>query len=140
MASRGTRVLEDKDEIRDLLTKYCLYIDSGRYDEWVACFTPDGVFDSPILGRWQGPGKLKEFTQTYRTWTGDAQPRHCVMNVLIDVDGSKATGECYLLMTHAAEGKTELVISGRYEDVIEKVDGKWLFKERRVVPDTRPSA
>ena len=132
-------VLEDKDEIRDLMTKYCLYIDSGRYDEWVECFTDDGVFDSPILGRWQGADKLKEFTQTYRNWTGEAQPRHCVMNSLISVDGTHATGECYLLMTHAAAGKTELVISGRYEDVIEKVDGRWLFKERKVLPDTRPA-
>jgi hypothetical protein len=43
-------------------------------------------------------------------------------------------------MTHAAEGKTELIISGRYEDQIEKVNGKWLFKERKVRPDTRPAA
>jgi hypothetical protein len=42
-------------------------------------------------------------------------------------------------MTHAAEGKTELVISGRYEDQIEKIDGQWLFKERKVLPDTRPA-
>jgi len=132
-------VLEDKEEIRDLITRYCLYIDSGRYDEWVRCFTDDGVFDSPILGRWQGKTALRQFTEKYRAWTGAAQPRHCVMNVLINVEGSHATGECYLLMTHAAEGKTELIISGRYEDQIEKVNGKWLFKERKVRPDTRPA-
>jgi len=104
-------VLEEKEEIRDLVTRYCLYIDSGRYDEWVACFTADGVFDSPILGRWQGTAALRQFTEKYRAWTGAAQPRHCVMNVLINVEGTHASGECYLLMTHAAEGKTELIIS-----------------------------
>lgn len=26
-------VLEDKEEIRDLITRYCLYIDSGRYED-----------------------------------------------------------------------------------------------------------
>ena len=36
--------------------------------------------------------------------------------------------------------KTELVISGRYEDRLEKVGGKWLFTERKVRPDTRPAA
>ena len=131
-------VLEDKEEIRDLITQYCLYIDSGRYGEWVDCFTEDGVFDSPILGRWQGKTALRQFTEKYRAWTGAAQPRHCVMNVLITVHGSLATSECYLLMTHAEGGKTELVISGRYEDQIEKIDGKWLFKERKVCPDSRP--
>ena len=132
-------VLEDKEAIRDLLTRYCLHIDAGRYEEWVGCFTPDGVFDSPILGRWQGADKLRQFTQRYREWTGAHQPRHCVMNVLIEVEGERASAECYLLMTHAAQGKTELVISGRYEDQIAKIDGQWLFKERKVLPDTRPA-
>ena len=132
-------ILEEKDELRDLVTRYCLYIDSGRYDDWVATFTEDGVFDSPILGRWQGKASLKQFTEKYRTWTGNHQPRHCIMNVLINVEGTHATGECYLLMTHASEGKTELVISGRYEDRMEKVNGKWLFKERKVKPDSRPA-
>ena len=132
-------ILEEKEELRDLVTRYCLYIDSGRYDDWVATFTEDGVFDSPILGRWQGKAALKQFTDKYRTWTGNNQPRHCVMNVLVNVEGNHATGECYLLMTHASEGKTELVVSGRYEDRMEKVNGKWLFKERKVKPDNRPA-
>jgi 3-phenylpropionate/cinnamic acid dioxygenase small subunit len=132
-------ILEEKEELRDLVTRYCLYIDSGRYDDWVATFTEDGVFDSPILGRWQGKMSLKQFTEKYRTWTGNNQPRHCVMNVLVNVEGDHATGECYLLMTHASEGKTELVVSGRYEDRMEKVNGKWLFKERKVKPDNRPA-
>ena len=134
-----TSILEEKEELRDLITRYCLYIDSGRYDDWVATFTEDGVFDSPILGRWQGAVALKQFTEKYRTWTGNFQPRHCVMNVLVNVEGNHATGECYLLMTHASEGKTELVVSGRYEDRMEKVNGKWLFKERKVKPDNRPA-
>lgn len=134
-----TKLLEEKEEIRDLMTRYCLSIDAGRYDEWVECFTEDGIFDSPILGRWQGKRALRQFTEKYRAWTGAAQPRHCVMNILITLNGSQATSECYLLMTHAAEGKTELIISGRYEDHLEKVGDKWLFKERKVCPDTRPT-
>jgi len=133
-------LLEDKEAIRDLITKYCLDIDAGRYDEWVDCFTEDGVFDSPILGRWQGKTALRQFTEKYRAWTGAAQPRHCVMNVLISVNGNHATSECYLLMTHAEGGKTELIISGRYEDQLEKVGGKWHFTERKVRPDSRPAA
>ena len=55
--------LEDKDEIRDLISRYCHYIDSGRNEEWVGLFTEDGAFDSPILGRWEGRAKLRDFTQ-----------------------------------------------------------------------------
>ena len=133
-------LLEDKEELRDLVTRYCLYIDSGRYEDWVGTFTDDGVFDSPILGRWEGKEKLRQFTEKYRSWTGAHQPRHCVMNVLLQVEGTHATGECYLLMTHAGTKDVELVVSGRYEDTMEKVNGKWLFKERKVKPDNRPGA
>ncbi len=132
-------VLEEKDAIRDLMTRYCLAIDAGRYEEWAQCFTEDGIFDSPILGTWQGWDALRAFTTKYREWTGDAQSRHCVMNILIDIQGQTATAESYLLLTHAAQGKTELVISGRYEDRIEKVGDQWRFKERKVCPDTSPA-
>lgn len=131
--------LEEKDAIRDLMTRYCLSIDAGRNDEWVDCFTEDGTFNSPILGKWTGPKKLLAFTERYKEWTGEAQPRHCVMNILIEVNDDAATAESYLLMTHAEGGKTELVISGRYEDEIRKVDGQWRFLERRVCPDTSPA-
>ena len=65
-------VLEDKDAIRDLMTRYCLSIDAGRYADWVACFSEDGCFDSPILGTWRGPEKLLAFTSKYQEWTGDS--------------------------------------------------------------------
>ena len=53
--------LEDKEAIRDLMTRYCLSIDAGRYEDWVQCFTEDGTFNSPILGVWQGPEKAAGF-------------------------------------------------------------------------------
>lgn len=132
-------IIEEKDAIRDLMTRYCLAIDAGRYEEWAQCFTEDGIFDSPILGKWQGWDALRAFTTKYREWTGDTQSRHCVMNILIDIQGQTATAESYLLLTHAARGKTELVISGRYEDRIEKVGDQWRFKQRKVCPDTSPA-
>ena len=132
-------VLEEKDAIRDLMTRYCLAIDGGRDEEWAQCFTEDGIFNSPILGKFQGWDALRAFTTKYREWTGNAQPRHCVMNILIDIQGQTATAESYLLLTHAAEAKTELVISCRYEDRIEKVGDQWRFKERKVCPDTSPA-
>jgi len=32
-------LLGEKEENCDLITRYCLSIDSGRYDEWVDCVT-----------------------------------------------------------------------------------------------------
>ena len=41
-------VIEEKDAIRDMMTRYCLAIDAGRYEEWVQCFTEDSICDSPF--------------------------------------------------------------------------------------------
>jgi len=29
------------------MRRYCLTIDTCRYDEWIDCFTDDGTFESP---------------------------------------------------------------------------------------------
>ncbi len=129
--------LEDKEAIRELVARYCHTIDAGRTEEWVACFTEDGVFDSPILGRWEGRAKLREFTKHYAEWTGDATARHNVSNLLIELDGERARVECYLLMTHATAGETHVVVSGTYEHRLAKVDGAWRFREVHVRPDTQ---
>ena len=56
----------------------------------------------------------------------------------------RATGETYCIAHHvsASEGKRTLFIaSHRYFDVFAKVDGKWLFAERKLIvdwTDTRP--
>ena len=35
---------EDRDAIRDLFARYCMYVDSGASKEWAATFTEDGEF------------------------------------------------------------------------------------------------
>jgi hypothetical protein len=57
----------------------------------------------------------------------------------VDVDKGCATGEAYWLFAQVAKGKTELILSGRYVDKIEKVNGRWLFKEVKVHPDSQPA-
>ena len=52
MAITGT--LADREEVRALHARYCLTIDAGRYDEWIDCFTGDGVFESPRFGKHRG--------------------------------------------------------------------------------------
>ena len=80
--------------------------------------------------------ELREFTKRYSDFTGDAQPRHCVMNVLVELDGpDRAHADCYLVMTHAEGDKTQLVVSGRYEDRIVREGGAWRFAEVKVHPD-----
>jgi len=129
--------LADKEEIRELISRYCLYVDAGRGEEWAGLFTEDGVLDSPVMGRFEGRAKLLEMMQKYAEFTGDStQPRHFISGILIDFENPEhAFAECYFLMMHAEDGKTIPVLCGRYEIRAKKVDGVWRFSEFKTLPD-----
>jgi 3-phenylpropionate/cinnamic acid dioxygenase small subunit len=130
MAIGGT--WEDCEQIRDLYARYAHTVDLARYDEWIDCFTEDGVFESPRFGRHQGIAGLRQFTAIYRESNGAAQVRHIISNVLFDISGDHATGSCYLNYYHCKDGKTSLSALGRYEDRLRKVNGQWRFESRKV--------
>ena len=49
-----TGTIEDREEIRELYAHYAHTIDNRRYDEWLDCFTDEGVFESPRFGKHSG--------------------------------------------------------------------------------------
>ncbi len=123
---------DDREQIRELYARYAITIDNCRFEEWVDCFTPDGVFVSPIYGEYPGHAKLREFAQSYqRSWDGGGV-RHMMVNVSFDVTGNTATGFCNLIYFAVKDGKSELVITGGYNDTLRKDDGEWRYT-RRVV-------
>jgi len=133
MAITGT--LEDREQIRELYARYAYTVDLGRYADWVQCFTADGVFDSPLFGQFKGPEGLLKFTAIYKESQGSAQVRHIMSNVTFVVDGDNAIGGCYLTYYHCKDGKVSLAAVGRYEDRLRKVNGEWLFENRKVQLD-----
>ncbi len=123
---------EDREQIRELYARYAITIDNERFEDWVQCFTPDGIFDSPIYGQFPGHAKLREFTQGYqRSWEG-GKVRHMMVNVSFDIDGDTATGFCNLIYFSLKGGKTELTAVGGYNDKLRKENGEWRFTYRRV--------
>ena len=98
MAITGT--LEDREEVRTLHARYCLTIDTCRYEEWVDCFTEDGVFESPRFGKHSGRDGLRKFTARYKESLGGAQVQHVVANPSFELDGDSGSGTSYLLYYH----------------------------------------
>lgn len=130
-----TGTAEDREQIRELYARYAFTIDHGPFDEWVRCFTADGVFESPRLGRHAGHEALAKFTQMYKNSAGDAQVRHMMSNVTFRVEGDTGMGGCYLAYYHCKGGKATLEAIGRYQDELRKVNGEWLFQYRQVYID-----
>ena len=127
-----TGTIEDREEVRVLHARYCLTIDTCRYDEWIDCFTEDGVFESPRFGRHSGRDGLKRFTAMYKESLGGAKVLHVVANPAFDLDGDSGTGTSYLLYYHCKDGKAALSAAGTYTDSLRKVNGEWRFESRRV--------
>jgi hypothetical protein len=59
--------------------------------------------------------------------------RHIISNIVVKIDGDKATGRAY--WTHMTSGPTgygTVDFFGHYEDAMVKVNGEWLFASRHV--------
>ena len=73
--------------------------------------------------------------------TSRPRTRHQIMNHVIDVDGNKAKTIAYwFAMTNNTPQKdVQLLYFGHYEDTLEKINGKWLFKSRHVYNESQPN-
>ena len=135
-----SNLLEEKDAIRELIGRYCFYIDLGKYDEWADTFTEDAVFEVSGMFRFDGRAAIREFANHIpKNASGLPGMKHCTFNHVIEVSGDRASATCYLLVVR--EGTPLHVdIAGRYEDELVKRAGRWLFTHRAAFFDYRSGA
>ena len=133
----------EREDIRDLLARYNQAIDFGDADGWVACFTPDGVFEctglpegSPLGGRYEG-GRPCAATPSPTSARPTAGPGTGTTAWSSTVDGQEATMSCYLLALSIGRGVVGT--TGVYRDQLRKVDGQWRFILRHIDIDPPPS-
>lgn len=119
--------------IRQLKHEYCLTIDTGRYEEWVALFTDDGRFLQGTDESYAGHEELLQFV-TERFDPLFESAAHVVTNPIIDVDGDAATGQWYITFLYETHDGEVGWSHARYEDVYRAVDGEWLIAESQVIP------
>jgi hypothetical protein len=65
--------------------------------------------------------------------------RHIISNIVVKVDGDKATGRAY--WTHMTTGPTgygTVDFFGHYEDEMVKMNGEWLFASRHIYNEAIP--
>ena len=123
-------MLSDRDEIVNLMERYCWTVDHGDYDAWLDCFTEDGTFD--VRGqRPSGRAVLRAFIQKE---VGDAFSyiRHMVHNASVElVSETEATGRSYFELRGTTVKGGDFEALGSYEDQIVKTKAGWRLKERK---------
>jgi uncharacterized protein (TIGR02246 family) len=140
MAERRTErtmalATDDILAIQKLIADYNHAVDAGDGAAFSALFVEGGSLDSGF-NVVKGRDELRDFAAVVPTMAPGA--RHLVTNISIDGDGDHATARLYLQMWATAGGaaETKLVISGRYEDTLEREGGTWRFVTRKMIPDS----
>jgi hypothetical protein len=125
--------------VRAALAEYTHALDDGRTDDVVATFCPDGSFESPGLGTFEGHEALRA---AYAGWEPRRPQRHVVVNTHVDTwtdDEATATSDVILLLL--GDGGWSVQLVGRYRDHLhhDQDSGAWRFHRRtaQFVTETR---
>jgi hypothetical protein len=132
------QALLDKEEIREILYRYCRACDRADRALLESCYHPGAIEDHGAFF-----GEAAEFAVNLVGNAARLYQRmgHMVSTINIELDGDVAHSEAYVcaggpLVARAADGGTQVrVIYGRYIDRFEKRDGEWRIAQRIVVKD-----
>lgn len=131
--------MDDAAAITALINVYAERIDAGDLD---------GVAELFEHATWGSPGRgaqLRGAAQVRRGYDGvilheDGTPgtKHVISNLTIEIDdaGDAATARSYFTVFQARpELPLQPIIAGRYHDAFARVDGRWRFADRVIIPD-----
>lgn len=132
---RALRVLLDKQEIHEVLMRYCRGIDRCDPELLHSVYHPDATDDHGLF-----TGKAVDFIPwALKALVRDEGTSHYVANELTEVDGDVAYCESYFFGIHRRQEKSgdtaELVFAGRYADRFERRAGVWKIAHRQVIFD-----
>jgi hypothetical protein len=122
-----------KQEIYDVLCRYCRGIDRLDLDLVRACYHPDAVDHHNGFS-----GGLEEFLAWAETSLRQMDgTMHSICNHLVEVDGDVAVAETYVHTTHwtarPLKPSHNAQTGTRYVDVFERREGVWRIAERWAV-------
>lgn len=129
------QVQEDKNAIAEHTAFYNKCWDDGRLDDWVATFTPDGVFELGGAPDTVGLEALHAMI-TAMTSVGFV---HMTLDHRIEVGGDQAVQHCTVLLGRRSAGRepgsSQWVTTGRYTDGLRRTPDGWRFTRRVFAPD-----
>jgi 3-phenylpropionate/cinnamic acid dioxygenase small subunit len=123
-------------EITNLLFRYAEHMDAGDLDAAAALFTDAAL----ILDRSEGAAPVRGVGPIRAIWDSvilyaDGTPRtkHVTTNPILDIDEEAGTATCrsyYTVFQQLEDLPLQPIITGRYHDRFERVEGRWRFAER----------
>lgn len=134
------RELLDKQACTELVYRLARAID--RCDEPLlrSLFHPDATDDHGVFH-----GTASDFADwVMPVLHGMRRTQHLIGNVLIDIDGDRASGESYFIAHHHLPQESGpdvfMLAAGRYLDRFERRDGHWKIAHRQAAYDWNSAA
>jgi ketosteroid isomerase-like protein len=129
------QVLLDKQEIHEVLMRYCRGIDRCDAELLHSVYHLDATDDHGLF-----KGKAVDFVPwALKSLGRDEGTSHYIANELIEVEGDVAYCESYFFAVHRRQNKdgtkADLIFAGRYVDQFERRGGLWKIAHRQVVFD-----
>ena len=114
----------DRLAIRELIDNWAMFRDIGRWDDFRACWHPDGV----MMATWFQGGVEEFITVSQQGFARGARTSHFQGGISIDLKGRRAVAQTKMQIAQRGpiEGvECDVVCSGRFYDLLEKRKGRW---------------
>jgi len=131
--AKRVQILEDRQAICDLKALYAeICDDKYNPDRMMPLFTEDAIWDGgPKLGRYEGKKAIREFFTNVSSGIVFAV-HYFIQPTRLVVKGNTATGSWYMWMAGTMGSGKAGWLAGTEDEVYQKVNGKWLFKELKL--------
>ncbi len=123
---------DDKAAIIEIINLYGFALDAHAWELFDRVFTEDVTADfGPAGAKWSGLGDFKRSFAEFHASLDSHQ--HTMMGHLVQVEGDKAHAFSYgnwLLVRESAEGGSQWLGTGWYDDEIVRTDDGWRIQRR----------
>jgi hypothetical protein len=134
----------DRLAIQDLIYRYSDAVTRADWQQCEAVFTPDAIWEAPLLGlRYDRRDSFLETLRATTTFDILIQTPHSPVMTLTGADQARATTTIHEMNRGVTETASELGDSGTeinvdtygiYYDDVARIDGEWKFTHRQFVP------
>ena len=112
---RRLRALEDREAIRDLISRYAFEVDCGEPPDWASVFSADIEMEAGQLGTSRGLAEIeRRFTRAEHLDAIRDGSQHAYSNVVVDLDvsGDDATAWGYACVHTRRDGQWRIYTLG----------------------------
>ncbi|WP_043672425.1 nuclear transport factor 2 family protein [Streptomyces xylophagus] len=114
--------------VQTAIAAYAQALDAGRADEIADLYTPDGVAEIVGMATFEGREAIR---QGFGGFAPRAPQLHLIANTVVtSATEDEATATSNLAFFARGEAGWTVQMVGRYDDVLRRHDGAWLFRRR----------